>query len=101
MLDSDLAELYGVETKALVRAVKRNSERFPVDFMVQLTKEEFDNLKYHFGTSRWGGRRYLPYAFTEQGDSNAFKRFEQQASDSGQHRNYESFRKASGDDCIA
>ena len=67
MLDSDLAELYGVETKALVRAVKRNSERFPVDFMVQLTKEEFDNLKYHFGTSRWGGRRYLPYAFTEQG----------------------------------
>jgi phage regulator Rha-like protein len=67
MLDSDLAELYGVETKALVRAVRRNSERFPVDFMVQLTKEEFDNLKYHFGTSRWGGRRYLPYAFTEQG----------------------------------
>ena len=67
MLDSDLAELYGVETKALVRAVRRNSERFPVDFMVQLTKEEFNNLKYHFGTSRWGGRRYLPYAFTEQG----------------------------------
>jgi phage regulator Rha-like protein len=67
MLDSDLAELYGVETKALVRAVKRNSERFPDDFMVQLTKEEFDNLKCHFGTSRWGGRRYLPYAFTENG----------------------------------
>ncbi len=67
MLDSDLAELYGVETKALVRAVKRNSKRFPDDFMVQLTKEEFDNLKYHFGTSRWGGRRFLPYAFTENG----------------------------------
>ena len=67
MLDSDLAELYGVETKTLVRAVKRNSERFPGDFMVQLTKEEFENLKYHFGTSRWGGRRYLPYAFTENG----------------------------------
>lgn len=67
MLDSDLAELYGVETKTLVRAVKRNSERFPADFMVRLTKVEFDNLKYHFGTSRWGGRRYLPYAFTENG----------------------------------
>ena len=67
MLDSDLAVLYGVETKALVRAVKRNSERFPDDFMVQLTKEEFDNLKCHFGTSRWGGRRSLPYAFTENG----------------------------------
>ena len=67
MLDSDLAELYGVETKMLLRAVKRNNERFPQDFMVQLTKEEFDNLKYHFGTSRWGGRRYLPYAFTENG----------------------------------
>jgi len=67
MLDSDLAELYSVETKALVRAVKRNNERFPHDFMVQLTKEEFENLKYHFGTSRWGGRRHLPYAFTENG----------------------------------
>jgi hypothetical protein len=67
MLDSDLAELYGVETKMLVRAVKRNVDRFPGDFMIQLTKEKFDNLKYHFGTSRWGGRRYLPYAFTENG----------------------------------
>lgn len=67
MLDSDLAELYGVETKMLVRAVKRNIERFPAGFMVQLSKEEFENLKYHFGTSRWGGRRYLPYAFTENG----------------------------------
>jgi ORF6N domain len=67
MLDSDLAELYGVETKMLVRAVKRNRERFPNDFMVQLTKEEFDNLRRHFGTSRWGGRRTLPYAFTENG----------------------------------
>ena len=58
MLDSDLAELYGVETKMLVRAVKRNSERFPKDFMVQLTKEEFDNYReYHFGTSRWGRKK--------------------------------------------
>src|SRR4030066_701108 len=68
MLDSDLAVLYGVETKMLVRAVKRNVDRFPSDFMVQLNKEEFENLRFQFGTSsRWGGRRYLPYAFTEQG----------------------------------
>jgi hypothetical protein len=68
MLDADLAELYGVETKMLVRAVKRNMDRFPADFMFQLSKEEFDNLRFHFGTSSdWGGRRYPPYAFTEQG----------------------------------
>jgi len=68
MLDADLAELYGVETKMLVRAVKRNIDRFPSDFMLQLEKEEFENLRFQFGTSsRWGGRRYLPYAFTEQG----------------------------------
>src|SRR4030065_2578233 len=68
MLDADLAELYGVETKILVRAVKRNVDRFPSDFMIQLNKEEFENLRFQFGTSsRWGGRRYLPFAFTEQG----------------------------------
>lgn len=67
MLDADLAELYGVETKMLNRAVKRNSERFPEDFMFQLTAEEVDNLRFQFGTSSWGGRRYLPYAFTEHG----------------------------------
>lgn len=68
MLDRDLAQLYGVETKQLVRAVKRNVFRFPDDFMFQLSKDEFDNLRYHFGTSsHWGGRRYPPYAFTEQG----------------------------------
>jgi len=68
MLDADLAELYGVETKMLVRAVKRNINRFPTDFMFQLSKEEFDNLRFHFGTSSyWGGRRYRPYTFTEQG----------------------------------
>ena len=68
MLDTDLAELYGVQTKVLVRAVKRNINRFPADFMFQLSKEEFSNLRFHFGTSSdWGGRRYLPYAFTEQG----------------------------------
>ncbi len=68
MLDSDLASLYGVETKTLIRAVKRNLTRFPDDFMFQLTIEEFADLRYHFGASKsWGGRRYRPYAFTEQG----------------------------------
>ena len=68
MLDADLAELYGVETKALVRAVKRNLARFPADFMFQLTREEFAHLRYQSGASRsWGGRRFAPYAFTEQG----------------------------------
>jgi hypothetical protein len=68
LLDADLAELYGVETKALVRAVKRNEERFPSDFMFQLSSEEFANLRCQFGTSSlWGGRRYAPHVFTEQG----------------------------------
>lgn len=67
LIDSDLAELYGVETKALKRAVRRHKDRFPNDFMFELSKEEFDNLRYQFGTSSWGGRRYPPYAFTEQG----------------------------------
>ena len=89
MLDSDLAELYEVETKMLNRAVKRNQDRFPGDFMLQLTVEEAENLRYQNGTSNLrsqngtsslksqsvisnarrvhGGRRYLPYAFTEQG----------------------------------
>ena len=65
MLDRDLAELYGVETKYLTRQVRRNIERFPGDFMFQLTREEF--LRCQIGTSSWGGRRYLPYVFTEQG----------------------------------
>jgi len=67
ILDKDLAELYQVETKALKQAVKRNPERFPSDFMFELTKEEFDSLRSQFVTSSWGGSRYLPYAFTEQG----------------------------------
>lgn len=67
MLDRDLAELYGVETKRLNEQVKRNLERFPEDFMFQLTSNEFDNLKSQFATSSWGGVRKLPYAFTEQG----------------------------------
>jgi hypothetical protein len=67
LLDADLAELYGVETKTLNRAVKRHRDRFPHDFMFQLTGEEAGNLRYQIGTSSWGGRRYLPQAFTEQG----------------------------------
>lgn len=67
LLDSDLADLYGVSTKVLLQAVHRNPERFPADFMFRLTKHEFDNLRSQIVTSSWGGRRYLPIAFTEQG----------------------------------
>ena len=69
MLDSDLAKLYGVETKQLNRQVQRNLKRFPVDFMFQLTENEEENLRCQFGTSSssYGGRRYLPYVFTENG----------------------------------
>lgn len=67
MLDQDLAELYAVETKYLKRQVKRNIERFPEDFMFELNSEEFETLRRQFGTSSWGGTRYAPMAFTEQG----------------------------------
>jgi len=68
MLDFHLAELYGVETKTLKRAVKRNEERFPVDFLFELTQQEYESLRYHFGTLKRGEHtKYLPYAFTEQG----------------------------------
>jgi len=76
MIDRDLAELYGVKTFVLNQAAKRNIDRFPEDFMFQLTDEEWQNLKLQNGTSNlksqivissWGGRRTLPYAFTEQG----------------------------------
>ncbi len=67
MIDEDLAELYGVPTKRLNEQVKRNIDRFPEDFMFQLTNDEFINLKSQFATSSWGGRRTLPYAFTEHG----------------------------------
>ncbi|MFC1837604.1 ORF6N domain-containing protein, partial [Thermodesulfobacteriota bacterium] len=60
-------ELYGVETKQLTRSVRRNKERFPDEFMFILTNQEVKNLRYQTGTSSWGGRRYLPMAFTEQG----------------------------------
>jgi hypothetical protein len=76
MLDADLARLYGVSPKRLNEAVRRNRDRFPDDFIFQLTREEIEeltrqidasNLRSQFATSSWGGRRYLPYAFTEQG----------------------------------
>ncbi|HFA50116.1 MAG TPA: ORF6N domain-containing protein [Bacteroidetes bacterium] len=67
MLDRDLAELYDVETKNLKRQVRRNIDRFPEDFMFELTNDEFENLRCQIGTSSWGGSRYPPLAFTEQG----------------------------------
>jgi hypothetical protein len=67
MLDMDLAKLYEVETRVLKQAVRRNMERFPEDFMFELTEDEIHNLTSHFVISRWGGQRYKPFAFTEQG----------------------------------
>ena len=69
MLDGDLAQLYGVTVGRLNEAVKRNEDRFPSDFMFQLTKAEFENLKSQIAisSSKWGGRRHAPYVFTEQG----------------------------------
>lgn len=66
MLDRDLAELYGVETKQLKRAVRRNEKRFPVDFMFELTREEFDHSRSQIDTSSWGGTRYVPMAFLKE-----------------------------------
>ena len=69
IFDSDLAQIYGIATKFLNRAVKRNFRRFPSDFLFRLTFDETKNLRFHFGTSKTGrgGRRYTPYAFTEDG----------------------------------
>lgn len=82
MLDLDLAELYDVETKVLIQAVKRNDVRFPDGFMFQLTSGEFENLKSQIVTSSWGGRRRPPYAIKEQ-CGHALQRISQQASGSG------------------
>jgi hypothetical protein len=67
LLDAELARLYGVSTGNLNKAVRRNRDRFPADFMFRLTSGEAQNLRFQFGISSWGGRRVLPYAFTEQG----------------------------------
>jgi len=67
LLDEALAVLYGVPTKVLLQAVKRNKKRFPIDFMFQIDRQELANLRSQFVTSSYGGRRYLPYAFTQEG----------------------------------
>ena len=67
MLDFDLAHLYEIETKVLKQSIKRNLNRFPSDFMFELTRDEFTNLRSQIVTSSWGGTRYLPFAFTEHG----------------------------------
>ena len=67
MLDFDLAEMYEVETRSLKQAVRRNIDRFPEDFMFELTKTELENLRSQNVISSWGGLRFLPFAFTEQG----------------------------------
>ena len=67
MLDEDIAKLYEVKTKNLNKAVSRNIERFPQDFMFKLNKEEVESLRFQSGTSKRGGRRYLPYVFTQEG----------------------------------
>jgi hypothetical protein len=67
LLDADLAALYGVDTRRLNEQVRRNHARFPVDFMFELTPHEIENLRSHFATSSWGGRRSKPLAFTEHG----------------------------------
>jgi hypothetical protein len=67
ILDYELAKLYGIETKRLKESVRRNIRRFPEDFMFELSHEEWINLRSQFATSSWGGKRYLPFAFTEQG----------------------------------
>ncbi len=74
MLDRDLAELYGIETKRLKEAVRRNLRRFPVDFMFELNRKEFEFLRSQIASSNGrGGLRYMPFAFTEQGVGHAFR----------------------------
>lgn len=67
MFDEDLAEMYGIETRRLNEQVKRNADRFPEDFMFQLNEKEYEDLMSQNATSSWGGRRKLPYTFTEYG----------------------------------
>jgi hypothetical protein len=95
MLDSDLAELYQVPTKALNQAVRRNVQRFPEDFMFQLTGEEADFLRSQFVTSKpnRGGRRYLPYAFTEPGVWHVVFSTQQRPCGSNEHFHYPRFHQ--------
>ena len=94
LLDADLAQLYGVETANLNKAVKRNLDRFPADFMFQLTAEEAGSLRFQIGISKpqgRGGRRYLPYAFTEKGLP-CSPACEQRPCRAGQHRHHARLR---------
>lgn len=103
MLDADLAELYGVETFNLNKAVKRNVDRLPEDFMFQLTKEDADSVRFQIGmsqTSGRGGRRYLPHAFTEQGVA-MLSRSQQQTRSPGQFRHHAGLCEAARDDSFA
>lgn len=91
MLDSDLAELYGVTTGNFNKAVKRNIERFPDDFMFQLNDEEYSNLKFQIGiASSYGGRRTNPYVFTEQGVAMLSSVFEKRSCNTSKHQHNES-----------
>lgn len=100
LLGQQLAELYGVpvKVKVLLQSVKRNRNRFPDDFMFQLSRAEFDNLKSQFVTSSWGGlRRALPYAFTEQGVAMLSSVFAQRARRAGQRCHHARFRQSAAD----
>lgn len=97
LLDADLAELYGVETKVLLQAEERNRERFPEDFMFQLTVDEFGNLRSQFVISSWGGCRYVPYIFTEQRGGDALVGAQDPARNRGQYRGDAGIRAAKGD----
>jgi hypothetical protein len=98
MLDTDLAELYEVETKDLNRAVRRNASRFPEDFMFRLTRQEYENLRLQFGTSSsWGGRRYPPLAFTEQGVAMLSSVLRSKRAVQVNIADYARFRQAAGD----
>ena len=85
MLDNDLADMYGVETRRLNEQVKPNSDRFPNDFMFQLTRAEYENLKSQNATSSWGGRRTLPYGVYRAWRINVVQRIEQLGSDTGKY----------------
>jgi hypothetical protein len=100
ILDSHVAELYGVETKVLKRAVSRNKARFPADFMLQLTREESEILRCQFGTLRWGEHsKYLPIAFTEQGIAMLSGVLRKPPSSAGKHRDYAGVCPAAGNSC--
>ena len=111
MLDADLAVLYGVSVGRLNESVKRNRDRFPADFMFQLTHGEFESLRSQFAISNlksqiaisssdWGGRRHPPYAFTRTGCCDAFERAPEQTSSTREYRNYARLRSAPTDACL-